>query len=345
MAINKKDIPCQRLPEQILKEMSTFINGLLSTFSIAAVTAIRRNMHHIIARFAQKLDPAFVANYLITDPPTDVSELMCELFHSECEAALESENVMDKYLSKEIIKLWLEENKHPKTSGITYENLNKEQKEVDKNLIDKLLEHEIRNFDLPEKERDSISKYLNGGKKNAKKAEIELSKFITLKRDVFETTKNIPQNYTPVITLGTILYSEKEKKYYYCLMPICDTLRLYDKERKFLFLELKETGNINLLVSGIDGETKKLMIDAKPINICSFYFKGNATSGRVQAEKKADKFVFSLSNENSKDFIWIGEVRTNRANRDMAELLKNWLRLGINDSEYLRLVGKGCFSF
>jgi hypothetical protein len=65
----------------------------------------------------------------------------------------------------------------------------------------------------------------------------------------------------------------------------------------------------------------------------------------VQAEKKADKFVFSLSNENSKDFIWIGEVRTNRANRDMAELLKNWLRLGINDSEYLRLVGKGCFSF
>jgi hypothetical protein len=51
--------------------------------------------------------------------------------------------------------------------------------------------------------------------------------------------------------------------------------------------------------------------------------------------------LFNTADDTPIELFWLGEVRRNRANRDMADLNRQWLRFGIHDSEYLRLAAKG----
>ena len=160
------------------------------------------------------------------------------------------------------------------------------------------------------------------------------------------------EGWTPSLDLGTILkvnYRYLKKvgfPYLYCITPACDTLRLKGKKRTFLFLGLLEhrdsSGKYDLVLFNDKGERIKLHIDPRPYNLRAVNFKGSSDTGRVQATKKrGTKGLFFNSETNpAESYQWIGEVRRNRANRDMAELNRAWLRFGINDSEYLRLAGK-----
>ena len=148
----------------------------------------------------------------------------------------------------------------------------------------------------------------------------------------------------------------KGYKYFYCLTPACDTIRLRNETRKFLMLELREEEKkTNLIIMEENTRLKTLLVDPKPGNMDYFFFRGCNKTGRVLAERKVpneyndmyeekpskDMFVFKTEDEKPIELMWLGEVRRNRANRDMADLNRQWLRLGINDSEYLRLAGEG----
>ena len=362
IVLNKQDVTCRDLPDRILREFTELADGLLPSFALAAVAAVRRNVHHIITRFSKELDAAYVANRLITDPPGDVAELIRELFVSECDTALGLEKVADQYLETEQIKKWLNLFEQPLMIGsYKYEDqgTNKTVK-IDRDFLDCLLnkglsgrfiELEGSETEFDEKKREKISHVLHGSKKKAKKGEQEFARFVVLKREAGGNTK-IPSeaddNWVPSLTLGTLLLLQQnngEDKYFYCLTPACDTLRLQGKERTFLALELfKAKGMTNLIIAGPD-ENIRLFINPRPTNIRTFYFSGDETTGRVMA-KRSDKggiptFTFTTSDGSPQKLIWLGEVRKHRANRDMAELNRMWLRFGINDSEYLRLAGRG----
>ncbi len=357
MVLNKQEIGTEQLPAKLLEGMTKLANGLLPAFSMAAVAAVRRNMHHIIARFASGLDAAFVANMLITDPPTEVAELMRELFVSECDTALGLEGVLDNYLGRSQVNCWFDQLGQPKTTK-SFSNI-----DIDKVFLGNLLQNGLSEgfvstdnhgkVKFPEKQRCKISQALHGEDGASKAGEGNLARFVVLKREAFGNTKFSAEDWLPSLTLGTLIRqdnNEGDPRYYYCLTPACDTGRLPDKERTFHFLELNRAKkSVNLLVAEEDDKLAKLFIDPKPIYLRSFLFRGNAVTGRVQAKRMAIEgsadliFSFESAEAHPTKFIWLGETRRNRANRDMAELNRNWLRLGIKDSEYLRLSGKGEF--
>ena len=88
-----------------------------------------------------------------------------------------------------------------------------------------------------------------------------------------------------------------------------------------------------------------LFIDPRPTNMRTFRFKGSEDTGRVMAKRSEEsgnpRFSFTTVDEKPIELFWVGEVRRHRANRDMADLNRMWLRFGIKDSEYLRLAGEG----
>ena len=106
----------------------------------------------------------------------------------------------------------------------------------------------------------------------------------------------------------------------------------------------------NLIVGEENGH-KKLRIEPKPYNVRSVSFRGCDQTGRVQGRAVNHKtsgtrtFCFDSTSGNETTFLWLGEVRRSRANRDMADLNREWLRFGIKDLEYLRLAGRGKTEF
>jgi hypothetical protein len=390
LVLNKQDVHGSDLPTRILEALSDLSNGILPSFALAAVAAVRRNVHHIITRFSSDLDAAYVANRLITDPPGEVAELIRELFVSECDTALGLEQVADHFLSENQIKTWLAKHNQPKSTAnfkIEIEKLNVKGKPYKENMdisvnsdfLHSLLKEGISDgkvaitgtgsIDFPEKARGKVSAVLHEKEDNPD-GERRFARFASLKREAFGNTKLISdEKWAPSLTLGTLLKQNIElprserlvpriiakrqvphiiTKYFYCLSPSCDTMRLKGQERNFLLLELDEgKGNTNLVILEQNGSQKKLFINPKPTKILTLKFQGNDETGRVQAksklaeDKKSPIFLFNTAGEQSIEFIWLGEVRRNRANRDMADLNRNWLRLGIKDSEYLRLAGKG----
>lgn len=362
LVLNKQHVIGDQLPEQLLDALTDLADGLLPTFALAAVAAVRRNVHHIITRFSAELDAAYVANRLITNPPGEVAELMRDLFVSECDTALGLERVADQFLETDQIKSWLENRRHPK-NVLSYK-VKSQDISIDGGFLNALIEDGISNgmitinknqTKFPEDKRNLISHCLHGDEKSAKVAESSFARHITLKREAFGQSKlRSEEGWTPSLTLGTILRQnagtkeEPKHLYFYCLTPACDTVRLNGDERTFLVLELEEAKEkTNLLIAEEGGTYKCLYIDPKPMNIRAYRFKSCQTSGRVKAKaravegQKTESFFFETCQEPVFEALWLGEVRRNRANRDMANLNREWLRFGIKDSEYLRLSEKG----
>ncbi|AMV71535.1 hypothetical protein DBW_1161 [Desulfuromonas sp. DDH964] len=360
--LNKHDegVSVAQLPTRLLDSMTNLADGLLPSFSIAAVAAVRRNMHHIIARFPSELDEAFVANLLITDPQEDVTELIRELFVSECDTALGLERVADTYLSKSKIEDWLSAKKKP-TAKIEYEKDDNsgDKIEISKSFLlallkkgldgDKVVVDKENIHVFIDKRRSKVSQSLHGSKAKAKVGEGLLARFVALKREFFGNTK-ISSEWKPSLTLGSILKNKTTKKFYYCITPSCDTIRLSGKRRSFVMLELEQPqGQPGLLIMGHDNKVERFKVNTRPHCVRTFEFQGDDINGRIMAKTMNDEpekkgFYFETIPEEGKPPVrleWFGEVRRNRANRDMAELNREWLRLGIKDSEYLRLASKG----
>lgn len=92
-----------------------------------------------------------------------------------------------------------------------------------------------------------------------------------------------------------------------------------------------------------------IYFDKKHPVIKTFCFAPDKKLKRVLGKKikQSDSLIFKFisTDENPIELEWVGEIRYNRAVSEMAALANIWMRIGIVDSEYLRLSAKGNFSF
>ena len=362
VVLTKSNGAASKLPEKLLDAMTKDLaDGLLPSFSLAAIAAIRRNMHHIITRFSGDLDGAYVANRLMTDTPTDAAELLTNLFVSECDTALRLSDISENYLGVDQIKKWLKSKKLPRKISITKgEGPSKETiveitedfvvAVLDKTLADGQVMYNRNKIKLNDSQKTKLSDSLHPNFEESKRGQRDFAKYVAMKLEPFnQGSFSKDGSWVPRLGLGTLLCLKEgegpqvNKRYFYCLTPACDTLRLYNKVQTFVFLEIKNNKKkVNLVVTDEDGNDIKLFVDPKPTNVCSYEFLGDVTTGLVMGEKVDENDLYHfISSAPGNTFIWLGEVRRDRANMNMAELNSAWIRLGISDSEYLRLAGKG----
>ena len=352
--LNKAAILPSDLPSNLVYYFSRFADGLMPSFALAAVGAIRKNIHHMVTRFDKVLDSAYVANRLITNPPEDVAELMRELLVSECDNAVGLESVADQYLDKEAVGKWLSIKKDEIVSQVYGK------KQVDSALLSLLLRNGIDDkgartdagdlISLPGEHRNKVSISLAGDEEKSKEAELSFSRLVVFKREAFGDTKLIgTEGWLPSLTTGTLLRMQdgESKRYFICLTPACDTLRLL-KETPFVFLEaVVDDNRYSLILKEEEGNSRGLYFREKHPTLMTYSFLPTGNSERVRGEQHKPEggknfFTFTTTS-NQHRFTWLGEVRYARAASEMAKLAGNWMRIGISDSEYLRLIECGKF--
>lgn len=359
---NKDQVPVRDLPHLLINQFTKLADGLIPSFALAAVGAIRKNTHHMLTRFHTSLDSAYVSNRLITNPPGDVTELMRELLVAECDNAIGLDRVADEFLENDTITKWLNYN-NKLFNPVTYKTRKGEDIEVTFELLNAMLKNGVgdnefkikkgQSISFPEEGRNSVSITLAGSPDASRNSENEFSRLVAFRREANGTTTRLMNpKWRPSITTGTVLkYSiNGETKYLMCFTPACDTLRIESKDRPFVFIE----GSIsekpyNLVLSSSDNQNIGIYFDKKHPVVRTFCFAPDRKLKRVLATKvdQGDNllFKFSSTDQNSVEFEWVGEIRYNRAVSEMATLANIWMRIGIVDSEYLRLSAKGNFSF
>ncbi|KIP98654.1 MULTISPECIES: response regulator receiver domain [Pseudomonas] len=358
--INKREITPEQLPEKLISLFSCLADGLIPTFALAAVGAIRKNTHHMLTRFESSLDSAYISNRLITNPPGDVAELMRELLVAECDNALGLDRIADDYLDKKAITLWLDAN----SEKIKYTNYtaNKTKVQLTRDLINALLINGIEDrsfFDganneipLPEFYRKRISESLAGSPELSKASENKFSRLVSFRREAYgSSTKSMNPDWLPSLTTGTVLKMNDGEvtKYLMCFTPACDALRLL-QDRPFVFLEgyISDTPYNSVIIEDNDVSIG-VFFDKKYPSVKTFGFSPDAETERVRAQRVekdgAVRYEFSSSGPAPIQFEWLGEIRYSRAASEVAALANVWMRIGIVDSEYLRLATKGHAKF
>ncbi|WP_434572999.1 hypothetical protein J3P88_28420 [Pseudomonas sp. Z3-6] len=358
--LNKSIVPAEILPLKLIKLFSCLADGLIPAFALAAIGAIRKNTHHMLTRFGRNLDPAYIANRLITNPPGDVAELMRELLVSECDNALGLDSIADDFLEEKTISKWLD-NKELK--GLSYDIGQGEGKKtisIDRAAVDGLLKFGIGDNDFkldeqttvsfPEKHRSKVSHLLSGTTQSSHESENEFARLVVFRREAFGFSTPLGDSWKPSLTTGTLLRVKdgQQIKYLMCFTPACDTLRL-DKARPFVFVEGEQSKKpYSVVVTEEDGSTVGLHFDKNYPKVSTYSFPPDAKTQRVRG-KKADTnpkaFIFKSLETPDFDFLWLGEIRYGRAMSEMTSIANRWMRVGILDSEHLRLASRKNFDF
>ncbi|MFQ1801348.1 response regulator receiver domain [Aeromonas veronii] len=357
LVLSKAEISPAALPEKLFNSFSLLSDGLIPSFALAAVGAIRKNMHHLVTRFAKDLDSAYISNRLITNPSGDVAELMRELLVSEFDSAIGLEKVADHYLDDIPVKKWIE-NSNVVAKDYRYRRGEEHFTQlVDKGFIIDLLESGIGDdgfrsrandafIPFPTKDRHIVSVAIAGNEELSKKNQNIFSRLVTFKREaVYGGHDN---DWKPSLTTGTLLKMEGNDTYLLCLTPACDTLRLSGSS-SFVFLEARACASkYSVIFKDENGVDIKLKFERKRPKMSTFSFSPDETERvrgtlRINAETSVKTFHFISDGQSRVEFTWMGEIRYSRAASEMAQLVGNWMRIGINDSEYLRLIDAGRF--
>ncbi len=128
-----------------------------------------------------------------------------------------------------------------------------------------------------------------------------------------------------------------DKRYLLCLQPVCDSVRIGSKGRAFIFCVLHniEDGE-GFTHCVIDGSAKVIKLKYKPKVPGVFVSNFKSRTDAVYAQNDATgRSVFE--DEDDKKYEWIAELKTEHAQRAAEQFGRELSRVGLTESEWLRI--------
>lgn len=335
--LKSKIVKYENLPDFITEEFSNFVGGLLPDFAMAAIAAIRDSTSNILGVFSKDIDPAFLGHYVSIPDCNDAISMLPKIFGTAVANLIETSDVdFDSW-----IEAWIDENIKDSNTIINGKNI-----DINAEKLKCLLKSST---DFEEKFNTSFDIQAKKEKVNIYTA--DLYKIETTK--LFCSEKANTSNYkwaklvqhsnlfsSPKIhrlTTGTIIKYKEEDKFLICIQQSCDSVRISpDEERTFLFLPLVQGINGEAIVVG---EQDHLIVNNKSYSIKLHRFSPNENNANITAELKENgEYVFE--DTDGKQFVWVAELKELFAQHIVSAYASQLSRVGIDNSEWIRLVGK-----
>ena len=364
-----KVVPFKDLPQAALNEFLTLAEGLIPCAALHAIAAAREQTHRLLALMNKSLDGAFCAHRTLVPDTNDSIDFILNLISQEIFTKIMGDEAARNALDTASIKFWydgqaLPENQYAlgketlwkflKKGGTKKSDIQKQRaktwlrkKEESQNklhnsigqeisstdaetLIEKGLFREIKGCSPPsEKKIDKFVELFYLKKKESEIACNEFSRLSCTSKDGSALRKST--NEGVFLTLGSVLeVSNDDSKYWLCLQPPCDSVRL-EKKTVFLFLQLYEGSaeNVDFVIKLHDDTYQALSIKVpgeKP-RIKTHGFSPDKNSGRVSVNKLHRKYK------------WVAELRPEKAQSIAQKVLINASRIGLDEFELLRRKG------
>ena len=336
-------VPFEQLADRVVEEFTAMTAGLVSNVVLQAMAQLRRNTHRILGQFSVDLDAPYLTHRALLKHPVEAEDHLTALAAEELQAILEEAQVGGKANSR-ACRVWL---KAKEDAGRDFTlrwprgGEQPEERKVTAEELSELLKVGLEAWecgDLPRRIREKGHKLLLTRAFQADEAGPhfldEKFAFATTMRAYYEQT-------APKLTLGTIIngVSERSTSYWICIQPPCDCVRI-DAIRAFPFLPLRiaeDDDKFNYVIREDDGYVR-LLIRKRPYELESISFCP-CRDGVIAARKQDEAYYFV--DTHSSRYRWIGELRRNHAQRLSNEFAAALCRVGLDESEWLRLWAKG----
>ena len=147
--------------------------------------------------------------------------------------------------------------------------------------------------------------------------------------------KNIfqPVIEPPILTLGSII-KDKNNNHYICIQQRCDSVRIKEGQRRFLFLPLEDEGEYPLIVNN----SLTLFPNKSSFALKTIRFKPQEGATIIQASMVNDKYIFTSIHKEA--YEWVVDLKEMHAQRILNSYCAQLSRVGLNESEWLRLSAK-----
>lgn len=362
ISVIEKKTTAKELREEVVSLFTELTIGLLPNATLSTLSELRDKTHHILHTFSRDLDPAYLSHVigLLSSPKVRENaeevalDYAAELIAEELKSMIQISHPLKLSLEKNRIIDWLShinmENDDDffeivvgDESGKVGSSRMKELIEATENeQIDAILQSEPK---IISKGQDSLSFFeRNRIQVNLKNGTIDSHEKLSIieckRRDGLSLT-NLA--YAPNIKLGSII-KDKKGKYYICLQPLCDSVRL-SSDASFLFLAVKEvkepTGKFTHVIQSKTGENIRLMARCSTQCIRKFDLKRNKTTRTVKASNQvgSNEYIIQCKNESGsiEELFWVGELKNNVAQAISNQVAASISRIGLDTNEWLRL--------
>lgn len=355
----KEDKDGNNLPEFVISEFAKITAGILSNVALKSISVIRDNTHLLLGSLGTEIDPAYLAHRALLPFPDDAMDHAVEIVASELQSILENYKVGEK-ADKATILIWLN-NKNPSGTFKIYKKKDGRTIDFDIGLgeLTRLLEIGFEEFG---KEFFPINTE-GQNQSNPMKVKLDfygyLTKTFCFDQEPDDVIEKINCEYAvlasqknhygrplnkPMLTLGTVLRQAGDgspadpNKYWICIQPRCDCVRI-NASRTFIFLPLFSDNKkgFGIVLKTGDGYSKYKITD-KNYEYRSFVFPISDKNEKiVRAKYDDEEKIFYFTSIEGEKFVWVTELKNEHAQRVANEIGSTLSRVGVNESEWLRL--------
>jgi hypothetical protein len=351
--LRARAIPADQLPDRLISEFTEMTAGLVSNVALDSLAALRSNTHRVLSTFSPDMDAPFLAHRAMLPQPEEASTLLVNLVGTELMAVLEGYQVgsaADESNGVDIIKAWIERSEalgyeFAKRFSVGSKNssgaLSQLLTLLRKGVADDTLKGQFASFKNDPQKRGLTDK-LRPASKNADELEHRFAVLTTLKSN-YHTLTNPPALFPGTLLKEVTLETEGEPqpKYWVCIQPICDSVRIKQETRLFPFLELElpslKAPKFELVLRDKDDEAGfiRVRVVYRPYKSrLEAFAVSRDGSEMVRGEVQEGGIYFTAVNKTS--YRWLGELKFEQAQRIVNKYAAELSRVGLNESEWLR---------
>jgi hypothetical protein len=321
--------------------------GLVSNVALASLGAVRRNTSKLLRQFSRGLDPAFLAHRFMIENPSDTEDHLVNLIAQELHDILEEAGVANE-ASIPAIEARLASGEFSKLMLSTL---------PDEVIIDLANTVAILKNGLGVVSLEGLSKTKQKEILEKGLHKVQLSKKFTLKGlDVsvsdegfayLTTMRSQYKQVQPMLTQGTVVKvvgNRGGSEYLVCVQARCDSVRI-KKPRGYPFLPLRPVApngdKFDVILKEGD-EYRRLLLGENPkpyeLRLIPFSAADLKTVKAKRLDNPDPNYYFT--DEDGISYQWMGEFRFAHAQRLSNRFGAALSRVGVDESEWLRLWAK-----
>ncbi|MFF2383075.1 response regulator receiver domain [Streptomyces sp. NPDC058108] len=344
------------LPVKIVKEFAQAVHGLMPGLALNSLAILRDNAPLLLQRFNGDLDPAFVSHELLTGQG---KRFAVQLISREIQTILEAVDA-GSVLSLGNIKSWARAKIAEGNHGSPQVKIGSVRKFDKAAIIETLSQDDFSVQKL--RELPPVEGAMIGKARLASLSSLFLSEEDALQSDehlgrLSCLSRGLHNDYagakSPTLQLGTILAlpsadanrvaqglsDEGHLEYWLCLQALCDSERVHEP-RGFPLIPLRETqqgADFDFLVLDRRGARRTLSAVARPFQMKVVEFAPSPGEDVVRTRKQGGDFTFV--DVAAREWYWVAELRAEHALRVSHQMASLISRIGLDESEWLRLSG------
>ena len=340
--LRNQEVAESQLADRLANDFAVMTGGLIRNCAMAGITAIRDNAHRILAKCEQNLDSAYLGHRLLLPHPPDAEDHFVEALGSELMSVLE-ENRPGACADVDALESWLELREHEGLGLSERFPFPNALKAVDgwRGLLSRGIDdaHAILPINVGKAElRKRATEPFTKDAEAALRANRRFAALLCLKTRY--------PGRPPRLSIGSILSTQEddEDRYFLCLQPKCDSVRLSGSSGFPLIplipledIEVNNQGtSLRLVLETSRDQWRNFGIKPKPSELTIRCFKPSSDpAGEVVATGMQDEGFF-FEDEEGKRYRWMAEMKDEHALGIAGEVASALARPGPNNAEWLR---------